>query len=271
MAAPVDNNLSAAGSTTKRRPRFLIPVLLILPILGALTLLATRKPTESPLATAPGIAETVTVQTRPVPQQTGLPAPAEAAALNPVAPSVSAASAPNALITAAVAASSAAQNVVEKPVTELVARVSAAVNALTGRVDKLEDTATRHTDLIAALRADIDVLRARPAQAVTGVGTTTSSPRPTGDATTPRQRPAPITRAAPAEPPAADAQLLAVDLWGGKPSIVVSRTTATGADLRFLGEGERQGAVTVRTADIAAQTATFDTSKGEVTLTRQDR
>jgi hypothetical protein len=65
--------------------------------------------------------------------------------------------------------------------------------------------------------------------------------------------------------------VLAVDMWGGVPSVAVARTGATGTELRFLNEGESQGNVTLKSADMAAQKATFNTPAGDLTLASQER
>lgn len=66
------------------------------------------------------------------------------------------------------------------------------------------------------------------------------------------------------------AQLLAVDLWGGKPSIVVSRGRGKDADITFLNEGEKQGRVTVKRADVGTQRAILATGKGDVILSKDE-
>lgn len=80
------------------------------------------------------------------------------------------------------------------------------------------------------------------------------------------------TRAAPA-PSRADtdsAQLLSIDLWGGKPSVVVGRKRGDGAEVTFLNEGEKQGRVTVKRADVDSQRAILATNRGEVVLSREE-
>lgn len=66
------------------------------------------------------------------------------------------------------------------------------------------------------------------------------------------------------------AHLLAVDLWGGKPSIAVRRGVGAAGDITFLSEGEKQGRVTVRHADVGAQKAVLGTDKGEVVLSKDE-
>jgi len=78
--------------------------------------------------------------------------------------------------------------------------------------------------------------------------------------------------------PAQDAHLLAVDLWDGKPSVVVGRSTAGAnaggaangnGDVRFVNEGERVGQVTVQRADVSSQKAIFGTANGTVVMSRE--
>lgn len=64
------------------------------------------------------------------------------------------------------------------------------------------------------------------------------------------------------------AQLLSVDLWAGKPSIVVARGPGRDAEIAFLNEGEKQGRVTVKRADIGSQRAVIATDKGDVVLSK---
>jgi hypothetical protein len=83
-------------------------------------------------------------------------------------------------------------------------------------------------------------------------------------------RPAPsaVSAAASAAEASAAGAVLAVDLWGGRQSVALGRTVpgSEGTELRFFGEGETQGRVTVKRADLGSQTATFATPAGEFTL-----
>ena len=66
------------------------------------------------------------------------------------------------------------------------------------------------------------------------------------------------------------AQLLSIDLWGGKPSVVVGRKRGDGAEVTFLNEGEKQGRVTVKRADVDSQRAILATDRGDVVLSREE-
>lgn len=74
-----------------------------------------------------------------------------------------------------------------------------------------------------------------------------------------------------ASTPTEQGALLAVDLWAGKPSVAVSRTSPGGTELRFFNEGETSGRVTVKQADVGTQRATFATPTGEFTLAPKER
>lgn len=69
----------------------------------------------------------------------------------------------------------------------------------------------------------------------------------------------------------AEGAVLAVDLWGGKPSVALARSGEGGTELRFFNEGETQGRVTVKRADVATQKATFATPAGEFTLVPKEQ
>lgn len=66
------------------------------------------------------------------------------------------------------------------------------------------------------------------------------------------------------------AQLLSIDLWGGKPSVVVGRNRGDGTEVTFLNEGEKQGRVTVKRADVGSQRAVMGTDRGDVVLSREE-
>jgi hypothetical protein len=66
------------------------------------------------------------------------------------------------------------------------------------------------------------------------------------------------------------AQLLSIDLWDGKPSVVVGRPRGDGTEVMFLNEGEKQGRITVKRADVGSQRAVLATDKGDVVLSREE-
>ncbi|MGK5032667.1 hypothetical protein ACQ4W7_24265 [Janthinobacterium sp. MDT1-19] len=65
-------------------------------------------------------------------------------------------------------------------------------------------------------------------------------------------------------------QLLSIDLWGDKPSVVVGRKRGDGTEVTFLNEGEKQGRVTVKRADVGSQRAILATERGDVVLNREE-
>lgn len=101
---------------------------------------------------------------------------------------------------------------------------------------------------------------ARPAAgAVSSDGAGSTAPRV---ARAPRARPpapaTPTTESAAARTPEASGRVLAVDLWDGKPSVVVGTGIADDKRVVFLAEGDRKGRVTLKEANVAAQEAVFD-------------
>ncbi|MBW8833399.1 MAG: hypothetical protein JF606_29305 [Burkholderiales bacterium] len=63
------------------------------------------------------------------------------------------------------------------------------------------------------------------------------------------------------------AQLLAVDIWDGKPSVVIGTTDASDR-VRFLREGDQQNGVIVKQADARRQRAVFDIAGRDVEMQR---
>lgn len=66
----------------------------------------------------------------------------------------------------------------------------------------------------------------------------------------------------------ARAQLLSVDLWDGKPSVVIGTDAAGDRQVRFLSEGDRQSDIAVKQASPQEQRAVFDVAGREVVLER---
>jgi hypothetical protein len=138
----------------------------------------------------------------------------------------------------------------------------ATLEQLTARVLALEDSNRAQAEQMAALRSSLDQAAARrPAERPPHAVQANAAPART-------RHPSPGAAQA-QKPPTAS--VLAVDLWGGQPSVVVSKDGADGAELRFISQGETQGRVTLKRADVATQRATFATSAGEFTLEAGDR
>ena len=274
------------------KPRSLTPVMLAVGALvlasgaGFMWLQKSRAAAEvSPLE------PTAAVLSVPVPASA-----AEKAALAAVA-KPDADPSPNALVSAAVTAANSGSSVVAA-VTDTFASLRNSLNNLTGRVDVLEASDRDKNEKIAGLRSDVDrigssqVATAAGAAAPTVATVATNSSAKVAPAAidAPRAKPAVrvhrtasvshngartrVARAAPAPvtpPVTTDASVLAVDMWGGRPSVAVGKTGATGMELRFLNEGESNGSVTLKRADVGSQRATFNTPGGELTLAPKEQ
>lgn len=203
----------------------------------------------------PGPADAV----RPLPEPVQAPAPA-------IPPGPSARSAPTSLapddLPLPIGAAALVHDVA-RSVAEAVAPVRSAVSQLADRVATYEANAKRQADDIASMRRDVDAAITRVQLALDRNANVTHA------------RTASVPRAARStetgQPTARDKpELLAVDMWGGKPVVVVARKTPEGTTLRFLTEGETQGTVRVHKADVVGQSATFTTPGGDVTLNAEE-
>jgi hypothetical protein len=76
---------------------------------------------------------------------------------------------------------------------------------------------------------------------------------------------APVVAVTPPVQPAN--QLLAVDLWDGKPSVVVGTGVVGDSRIKVLQEGESLNGVTLQQADVAGRQATFKAAGREIRLT----
>ena len=152
-------------------------------------------------------------------------------------------------------------------VVDALATLRTALHTLTGRTDSIEASeranaalVQEHAGKLAELRKEVDLLK-------------NGAPRTlAGRSGVPRLAAKPAAKPiSPVPPPAAEASVLAVDLWGGRASVAVSRTDpAAGTELRFLNEGESHGRVTLKRADITTQNATFVTPEGERTFAARE-
>jgi hypothetical protein len=85
-----------------------------------------------------------------------------------------------------------------------------------------------------------------------------------------RRAAAPVAAAsAPAAPAAAQAQLLSVDMWDGRPSVVIGTGSAEDRRVRFLAEGDRQSGIALKHASPHEQRAVIDVAGREVVLDRE--
>lgn len=83
---------------------------------------------------------------------------------------------------------------------------------------------------------------------------------------------APVAAAsAPAASAPAQAQLLSVDMWDGRPSVVIGTDSAEDRRVRFLAEGDRQSGIALKQASPHEQRAVFDVAGREVVLDREGR
>lgn len=137
---------------------------------------------------------------------------------------------------------------------------------LASRVSSLEEADRTHAEQIADLRAALDKATARHADR--DKSAEQARPLQAGASPSRAMRSASSTSPAPKPP---TASVLAVDLWGGQPSVVVGKDGAGGTELRFISQGETQGRVTLKSADAANQRATFATPTGEFTMSVGDR
>ena len=206
----------------------------------------------------------------------------------PVAAAKPAASAGNALASAAVAAANGASTAITAAV-DTFASLRLSIDQLTGRVGAVEARERARDEQLASLRMDVDALKTAPLTAraasasPTSVVATDAEPVRAEVAPAPRvvahRRTASPRRSTAANPPvpsaaargSADGSVVAVDLWGGKPSVALARTGTGGTELRFFNEGESQGRVTLKRADVGSQKATFVTPTGEFTLAPKEQ
>jgi hypothetical protein len=214
------------------------------------------------------------------------PTPINGALTVPIDPSLGKQAAPNALATAAVAVASGASTAADA-VADTFTTLRTSLNLVTGRVEVLEASDQKQNAAIAALRVDVDKVNTDHAAAAEMAASAASAAVAVARPAAPRR--VAVVRRAIAAPKAvaaapailvmparasniSDASLLAVDTWGGKPSVAVAKTgSAGGFDVRFLNEGETQGSVTLKRADVGTQRATFSTPGGDLTLAPKEQ
>ncbi|MBW8833152.1 MAG: hypothetical protein JF606_27985 [Burkholderiales bacterium] len=232
----------------------------------------------------------------PTPATTSVLVPAEREPLLVPVPVPGPMSASSSLAKAAVATADSASTAVSA-VVDTLATLRVGLNQLTSRVDTLEAHDHAHDDQITALRSEVDRLKADrlavAASAPTAAASSAAAVSTGDDARTanarstarpPRSAPGQVAhrRVAVTDRRAtgagtsstalsAEGAVLAVDLWGGKPSVALARSGEGGTELRFFNEGETQGRVTVKRADVATQKATFATPAGEFTLVPKEQ
>lgn len=142
------------------------------------------------------------------------------------------------------------------PASDALNALRTAIDELKSRIDALETSDGTRGEQLATLRADLDKV--------------TAAQRAMPEAAPARRVRRAMTSNVP-PPQRPDASILAVDLWGGTPSVVVGKAGAGGTEVRFLNQGETQGRVTLQRADVGGQRATFSTPTGEFTLGTGER
>ena len=65
-------------------------------------------------------------------------------------------------------------------------------------------------------------------------------------------------------PPSYNGRLLSVDMWNGKPSVVVSTGDPNDTRVRVMQPGESINGITLREASVQARSATFDVGSGRL-------
>lgn len=182
------------------------------------------------------------------------PSPPKASVLIPTEAEPNAPVLAKAAVAAATRASSAADSF-----EETLASLREMIRTLVSRQDANEAVDRKQDEQISALRSDLDRLIADQQSQREA-----AAQHPTVTKVPPVRRH--IARAAATAPAPVDAAVLAVDLWGGQPSVVVSRGGGASGEVRFLSQGESQGRVTLKRGDVSGQRATFSTPTGEFTL-----
>jgi hypothetical protein len=78
-----------------------------------------------------------------------------------------------------------------------------------------------------------------------------------------RRTPKPVVKAL---PPVTRQELLSVDMWGGKPSVVVGNGDPTNSRIKVLQPGDSFNGITLNSVDVGAQRATFTNGARSITL-----
>lgn len=138
---------------------------------------------------------------------------------------------------------------------------------------QLDERLQRIESIILELRSKLDELNAAKLAGAAPVVAPVTAPTTVMPASRPvasplRRAPSPVrvTKAAPppppAPPPTLGAQLLAVDLWNGAPSVIVTSGLPGDPRTRILRPGDVINGVSLKAADPAAGSATFGVNDG---------
>lgn len=142
---------------------------------------------------------------------------------------------------------------------------------LNARLDRME---ARMTEVIEGLRAQGYIIGDAGANGAP-LPTTAFAPRqviPTAPviATPVRRVPVrrfnPATPVAKAQPAVTRQQLLSVDMWDGRPSVVVGNGDAKNPQVKVLQQGDTFNGITLNTVDVAGQRATFTDGARSISL-----
>jgi hypothetical protein len=237
---------------------------LLLLVAGTLLLawatLHTRKPSPGVLPDAPplpaapaGASPSIPLAMKP-PVEVVEPVPAQVAQPTLAAASAVAIAAPPDAPVAAASAAAPALAQVALPAASVAADLKAVLEQQQRQAERIEHLEQQLGQQLAAVTTQLNRLQAQR-------GAPARAARP----------PAVATVAAPASSPApapARAQLLAVDLWDGKPSVVLGTDAAGDRRVRFMSEGDRQSDIAVKQASPQDQRAVFDVAGREVVLER---
>ncbi|GKT25036.1 hypothetical protein [Acidovorax sp. SUPP3334] len=132
------------------------------------------------------------------------------------------------------------------------AGAATATDAQDQRLERLESQLARIESL----------LTQRPAnQAATNAPAAVTATRPQVRPRSPAAKPATAIQP---ETPTLAGQLLSVDLWDGRPSIVVGTGEAADQRVRVLQQGDSYNGITLKAIDVAARRATFDVGQGRL-------
>lgn len=207
------------------------------------------------------------------------------------------ASEPGALTKFAIAAASGSGQALEGA-REALQQLTMGLNRAHARIDEVEASDRAQSEQIATLRSDVDSLKAASPPVVAAGATVLADAAPRaasfpteapGDrgievvdrATAPAARAAPPKRQVrqqPARPTTSSratraqdnggtgADVLAIDTWGGKPSVALVTAQDGRPALRFLAEGEAHQGLVLQHADSTTQRARFSTARGDLTL-----
>ena len=136
------------------------------------------------------------------------------------------------------------------------------VDALVQRVTKNEALSQSNEARITEMEKQVKELRELLTAKKPAASTASAAPVRRAQPRRPaRPRPAAVA-AAPAPAPKYNGQILSVDMWGGKPSVVISTGDPNDKRVRILSPGESLNGITLKDANVQSRTATFEVGNG---------